>query len=123
MPDIPALTGKNADWMSGFTDSSTLTLADISFPASHDAGLTFAEGGYTAYSTPQSLFTKKDTICQYYNIQGQLETGSRAFDLRLGKNYGSTRCFHGETALGIVDSQSHGPPVLKTMDPLATRLR
>ena len=28
-----------------------------------------------------------------------------------------------EAAYLLVDSQSHGPPVLKTMDPLATRLR
>jgi len=91
---VPPLTGKNADWMAGFTNRDDLTLADITFPASHDAGLSHGVGGYTPYKGGGGY--KADTICQYYDISGQLETGSRAFDLRIDTKGGVARCYHGD---------------------------
>lgn len=89
----------NEDWMAGFTNRSVLTLCDITFPASHDAGLSEAAGGYDGYWAGSS---RKDTVCQYYEIGGQLDAGSRAFDLRIGEHSGTVRTFHGEGVFGSI---------------------
>lgn len=88
------------DWMAAFSDRDDLTLADITFPASHDAGLQEHQGG-NGQSEGFTGFTKlgsaPDTICQYYDIAGQLSVGSRAYDLRIKKDdSGLLRTFHGE---------------------------
>lgn len=83
----------NADWMAEFSDREELSLVDITFPASHDAGLQEAQGGFTGYT---KVASKSDTICQYFDIAGQLEVGSRAFDLRIARRKGVLRTFHGE---------------------------
>lgn len=83
----------NHDWMAGFSNRDDLTLVDVTFPGSHDAGLQEAEGGFSGY-TP--VASRADTICQFYDIKGQLEVGSRAFDLRIAKQGNVLRTFHGE---------------------------
>lgn len=83
----------NPDWMAGFTNRTDLTLVDVTFPGSHDAGLQEEDGGFTGYT---AVASKADTICQQFNIYGQLEVGSRAFDLRIAKRNGVLRTFHGE---------------------------
>jgi hypothetical protein len=89
----------NDDWMNGFTDRNDISLVDISFPASHDAGLSEAPGGYTPYGPASS---RNDTICHYADIAGQLSAGSRAFDLRIGTKAGEARTFHGEGVFGSI---------------------
>lgn len=83
--------------MSGFTNRQDLALVDITFPASHDAGLQLAQGGYSGYWKGSS---KKDTICHYTDIAGQLAAGSRAFDLRIATKGNAIRTFHGEGVFG-----------------------
>ena len=83
----------NEDWMAAFTDRQDLTLADITIPVSHDAGLSEAAGCYTPYS---SSMGKNQTICQYVDVAGQLSAGSRGFDIRIGVHSGVVRTFHGE---------------------------
>lgn len=81
----------NADWMGAFTDTLNLTLADLTLPASHDAGVSEAHHQrYTARIGPD-----KDTIAQYYDIAGQLGAGSRFFDLRIAPHGGVLKTFHG----------------------------
>lgn len=83
----------NEDWMAGFTNRTDLNLTDITFPASHDAGLSEAVGGYEGYWVGSS---SASVICQYTDIAGQLDAGSRAFDLRIAPKNGVLRTFHGE---------------------------
>lgn len=89
----------NEDWMSGFTNRDDLTLANVTFPASHDAGLSEAPGCFKGYHFTAS---RPDTICQYFDIAGQLAAGSRAFDLRIEKTNGELRTLHGEGAVGRI---------------------
>lgn len=90
----------NPDWMAPFTNRGDLNLTDITFPASHDAGLQEHMGGdgqSKGFSGYTALASSVDTICQYHDIAGQLEVGSRAFDLRIAKTRsGKLRTFHGE---------------------------
>ena len=91
MPITPP-AGTYSDWMAGFSDRDDLTLCDITFPASHDAGLSHAPGGFIPYAVGGA----DSTICQYYNIGQQLMAGSRALDLRIQKKGGVPRCYHGD---------------------------
>lgn len=83
----------NEDWMAGFTNRQDLTLADVTIPVSHDAGLSEAPGCYIPYT---SSMGRNQTICQYVDVAGQLSAGSRGFDIRIGVNSGVVRTFHGE---------------------------
>lgn len=87
----------NEDWMAGFTNRDDLALRDITIPASHDAGLSEDDDCYIPYGR---ISSRAHVICQYHNIAGQLEAGSRAFDLRIAKKSGVLRCFHGEGVFG-----------------------
>lgn len=88
----------NSDWMSEFSDSDDLTLCDITFPASHDAGLSEAPDCYHAISTVGATVMngRPDTICQEHDIAGQLMAGSRAFDVRIAMRGGEARTIHAE---------------------------
>lgn len=81
------------DWMAPFTDRSDLALVDVTFPGSHDAGLQEATGGFSGYT---AVASRDDTICQTYDVAGQLSAGSRAYDLRIANRSGTLRTFHGE---------------------------
>ena len=86
----------NEDWMGAFTDTLNLTLADITIPASHDAGVSEVHNlRYTGRIGPEG-----DTIAQYYDITGQLEAGSRFFDLRIASHSGVLKTFHGGNMAG-----------------------
>jgi hypothetical protein len=87
----------NTDWMAGFTNRGDLQLTDITFPASHDAGLSEADDCYIPYG---KLGARDSTICHYYNIGGQLNAGSRAFDIRFDMKNGEARTIHGEGVIG-----------------------
>lgn len=70
-------------WMEQFlhTDSSLLTLKDIVFPGSHDAGMSVltATGGQQ-----KGTINACNTLTQLISIEEQLQQGIRMFDLRVG---------------------------------------
>lgn len=72
-----------AKWMEQFlhTDSSLLTLKDIVFPGSHDAGMSVltATGGQQ-----KGTINACNTLTQLISIEEQLQQGIRMFDLRVG---------------------------------------
>jgi hypothetical protein len=87
----------NADWMAGFTNRDNITLCDVTFPASHDAGLSEANDCFIPYTR---VTVSASTICHYYDIGGQLDAGSRAFDIRFDMKDGHARTIHGEGVIG-----------------------
>src|SRR3954470_2776641 len=92
-------TVPHADWMTGFTSRGDLTLCDITFPGSHDAGLSEAPNCFI----PMSLKVgKHDTICHSYDVAGQLNAGSRAFDIRLRLKDGVPTTYHSEGVANVV---------------------
>lgn len=70
-------------WMEQFlhTDTSSLTLKDIVFPGSHDAGMSVltATGGQQ-----KGTINACNTLTQLISIEEQLQQGIRMFDLRVG---------------------------------------
>lgn len=93
----------NEDWMRSYTSSTTLRLRDLTLPASHDAGL--PEGGIEKYNPGfigRKIASKRHIICQHYNIEGQLQAGSRFFDLRISTHNNVLTTFHGEGLFGSI---------------------
>lgn len=88
----------NQDWMAAFSNRDDLTLCDISFPASHDAGLSEAPDCYHPISARGAAVMngRPDTICQQFDIAGQLLAGSRAFDVRIAMRGDEPRTIHAE---------------------------
>lgn len=102
------------DWMAGFTNRGDLTLTDITFPGSHDAGL--SDANYVAMSVKVG---KKDTICHDHDIAGQLAAGSRAFDVRLKLNNNVATTYHSEglaAPLGIGGWGQTLPSIIQQID-------
>ena len=96
----------NTDWMAPFTDRWDLTLKTITFPASHDAGLHEGAGGFKSMGM---IKAKDSTICQFGNIESQLNAGSRAFDLRIRANKsGELRTYHSESVADLLGQGGWG---------------
>lgn len=72
-----------AKWMEQYlrSDTSSLTLKDIVFPGSHDAGMSVltATGGQQ-----KGTINACNTLTQLIGIEQQLQQGIRMFDLRVG---------------------------------------
>ena len=84
IPDLQLpFTYNPSSWMGDFllSNKSDYTLKDIVIPGSHDAGMSVltAAGGQQ-----KGTINECNTLTQVLNIEGQLESGIRMFDLRIG---------------------------------------
>ena len=123
------------DWMNEFSHRADLTLSDITFPASHDAGLSKAPDCYYPINqtlapvatfvrnaiTPTQRYksAKQDTICQQGDIRFQLDSGSRAFDVRCALRLGVPRTIHAEGGAAGKAGGGYG----QTVESIATQIR
>lgn len=65
----------NSSWMRNIPDDTELW--GVTMPGSHDAGVSAVVNDWKRFPVPSSLY-----VCQGQNIAGQLNSGSRFFDMR-----------------------------------------
>ncbi|MDJ0904276.1 MAG: hypothetical protein QNJ55_36395 [Xenococcus sp. MO_188.B8] len=80
------------NWMGKIKDKDNVALDEIMMPGSHDAGMSETEH----CSAPTSR-----TKTQSLPIQGQLESGSRYFDIRVDYDHGELVTYHRDPSLHI----------------------
>lgn len=107
---VASATSGQSDWQSNLSDDTPVS--HLSIPGTHNS---------TAFNIYQVSFIKDRAECQSENIESQLASGIRAFDLRYKYEYNKFYLYHGSYACN--DSDNGQFTLNKVFDKLATYLK